>query len=136
MTTSVVSFSTDAGVHEVSAEVVSTPDARATGLMHREALGMNEGMLFVFPDRRQQTFWMKNTLIPLDMIFLDADGASSWVVSGIVHGAKPGDLTPRTDGGPSRLVLEVVGGWAAARGLQAGTPAKIQDVDTLLKQSR
>ena len=61
-----------AGIHVIRAEVASTNDSRAQGLMYRRQLGPNEGMLFVFPRAEAHCMWMKNTLIPLDMVFIAA----------------------------------------------------------------
>jgi uncharacterized protein len=64
-----------AGMHLIQAEVAQTPEQRGIGLMHRPKMGANEGMLFVFESATQQCFWMKNTLLPLSIAFLDADGS-------------------------------------------------------------
>ncbi len=100
----------------MAVEVVRTPAEVERGLMFRERLAPDAGMLFVFPETSVHTFWMKNTLIPLDMIFADADG----VVVGIVEDAEPLTTTPRQVGAPSRYVLEVNGGWSAAHGVARG----------------
>lgn len=101
---------------EFQAELASTPAQLAQGLMYRQELGPDRGMLFVFPEVTQTSFWMKNTLIPLDMIFI---GADKRIVS-IVENAAPQTTTPRSAEGPFRYVLEVEGGRSAALGLQAG----------------
>ncbi|MEE2779570.1 MAG: DUF192 domain-containing protein [Myxococcota bacterium] len=133
-TTSVALGSAEAEV-VVEADVVWTDAGRSQGLMFREVLPSGEGMLFVFPRSEIQSFWMKNTLIPLDMIFIEAsdDGLR---VGGVVHGAEPQTLSPRTAGGPCRLVLEVPGGWASAHKIQTGTVVSIHQVDTLLRQAK
>lgn len=113
---SVVEVHTSEGVERVNVEIAATDEARATGLMYREALGQDEGMLFVFARDEVHSFWMRNTLIPLDMIFIAADGT----IVGIVHSAQPRTDTPRSVGKPSRYVLEVPGGWSVARGVEAG----------------
>jgi uncharacterized membrane protein (UPF0127 family) len=107
---------------EVRVEVMRTPAEHERGLMFRQALGGDEGMLFVFPDAAEHSFWMKNTLIPLDMIFLDAAG----VVVGIVENAAPMTTTQRTIGKPSRYVLEVNGGWSAARDVRPGDRVRFE----------
>ncbi len=103
------------GEVSVAVEVARTEEERARGLMFRDHLGSNEGMLFVFREDEPHDFWMKNTLIPLDMIFIDGLGN----VVGIVARAEPLTETLR-HGGPSRYVLEVAGGWAEERGVKVG----------------
>jgi hypothetical protein len=105
-------------------EVARTPDELARGLMHRTSLAEGAGMLFVFPETAEHTFWMRNTLIPLDMIFIDEDR----LVVGVVENAEPLTLEPRS-AGPSRYVLEVIGGWAARHGVAAGDRVAFENVD-------
>ena len=100
----------------VDVEVARTPAAVELGLMFRDKLASHAGMLFVFPDTAEHDFWMKNTLIPLDMIFADERG----VVVGIVENAEPLTTTTRSVGAPSRYVLEVNAGWSAAHGIARG----------------
>jgi uncharacterized membrane protein (UPF0127 family) len=107
----------------VVAEVARSEDARARGLMFRERLGDDEGMLFVFDEEAEHAFWMKNTLIPLDLIFADGRGT----IVGIVASAEPGSLELRS-AGRSRLVLEVRGGWAAERGVRAGDRLVVEEL--------
>src|SRR2546430_586959 len=64
----------NAGMHNIQAEIARTPDERATGLMFRERMGANEGMLFAFEEPATQCFWMKNTLLPLSAAFVADDG--------------------------------------------------------------
>jgi len=104
------------GVVEVAVEVVSTSEALARGLMYRTELADGRGMLFVFPEESDHRFWMKNTLIPLDMIFIAADGT----IVGIHRDATPLSTAPVGVGRPSRYVLEVPGGWAARTGVAPG----------------
>jgi uncharacterized membrane protein (UPF0127 family) len=84
--------------------------------MFREKLGTDEGMLFVFQESTDHSFWMKNTLLPLDMIFIDERRE----VAGVVERATPLSTEPRSVGRPSRFVLEVNGGFAAAHGVRVG----------------
>lgn len=98
----------------IQAEVADTSEERSKGLMFREHLGENEGMIFLFPQEAQQSFWMRNTLIPLDMIFIRADRT----ILGIVENAEPRTDTPRSVPGKSQFVLEIAGG--ASRGLGLG----------------
>jgi hypothetical protein len=108
----------------VVVEVARTDADRERGLMFRQKLGADEGMLFVFPESRDHSFWMKNTLIPLDMIFI----AESGTVVGVVQDAEPMTTTPRGVGAPSRYVLEVNGGWSAAHGVARGDRARFEGV--------
>src|SRR5689334_19875478 len=105
----------NAGIHNIVAEVARTPDERSTGLMFREALGTNEGMLFVFEHPEQQCFWMKNTLIPLSVAFVADDGA----IVNIEH-MKPRTLDSHCSARPVRYVLEMSEGWFAKRGIKPG----------------
>jgi uncharacterized protein len=105
-----------AGIHLIKAEVAADATTRTRGLMMRERLGPNEGMLFVFPERGQQCFWMRNTLVPLSAAFLDDDGT-------IVNIA---DMTPLSEEShcslkPVRYVLEMEQGWFARRGMGPGS---------------
>lgn len=109
--------------HAVQVELARTPEAQARGLMFRRVLGDDEGMLFVFPATDRRAFWMKNTFLALDMIFVDEGG----VVVGIVAEAEPLTETPRDPGVPCRYVLEVVGGWAARHGVAPGARLRIEE---------
>ncbi|MEI7705158.1 MAG: DUF192 domain-containing protein [Deltaproteobacteria bacterium] len=99
----------------VQVEVANTPEKRERGLMFRKELPDGRGMIFLFDEEEEHSFWMKDTLIPLDLIFADSGGK----VVGIVARARPLTLEPRT-GGRARMVLEVPGGWAAANGVRVG----------------
>ena len=100
----------------VKVEVVRTPEERATGLMYRDKLDKGTGMLFIFEEPEIQSFWMKNTLIPLDMIFVD----SSLEIVGIVENAQPLTLDPRRIEEKSHYVLEVNGGFSSNYGISKG----------------
>ena len=104
------------GIVDVAVEIVSTPEAVTRGLMYRTELPDGHGMLFVFREEKDQRFWMKNTLIPLDMIFIGADQ----VIVGIHPNAVPLSTATVGVGRPSRWVLEVPGGWSARRGVASG----------------
>ena len=106
----------NAGMHLIQAEVAQTPDERATGLMFRETMGANEGMLFVFEQPATQCFWMKNTLLPLSIAFLADDGT----VVNIEH-MQPKSLDSHCSKKPVRYVLEMNEGWFAKRGVKAGS---------------
>ncbi len=108
----------------VDVEIARTEAEQRNGLMNRSSLAENAGMLFLFDAARVQSFWMKNTLIPLDMIFISDDG----LVVGIVERAEPRTLTERSVGRPSRYVLEVNGGWCRAHGVRAGDQARFENV--------
>jgi uncharacterized membrane protein (UPF0127 family) len=97
-------------------ELARTEAERERGLMYRERLAPDAGMLFVFEHPSLLTFWMKNTLIPLDMIFIGADRR----ISGVVADAEPQTLTARRVEALSQYVLEIGGGLAARLGLGAG----------------
>lgn len=120
-----VTLKTPAGTtHEVRVELALTPEEQQRGLMFREQLPSGDGMLFVFEDDRVRTFWMKNTLIPLDMIFIARGGR----VVGVVHEAVPRTEDPRRVLEKSRYVLEVPGGWARAKGIGPGTTVRFENV--------
>ncbi len=113
------------GVHRVDVEVAATPEARTRGLMWRQELPAGQGMLFVFPEEEVQSFWMRNTLIPLDMLFIDSAGK----IVGVVENAQPRTLTSRSVGLPGRYVLEVPGGWSRAQGLARGGTVRFQGLE-------
>jgi len=104
-----------AGMHLIQAQVASTPEQRAIGLMHRQSMPTNEWMLFVFDTPGVQCFWMKNTLIPLTAAFVADDGSIVNLVD-----MKPQTLDSHCSEKPVRFVLEMNQGWFAKRGLQAG----------------
>lgn len=115
------------GERTVTVEVVSSPRAVERGLMYRQHLPIDEGMLFLMGEEDVQSFWMRNTLIPLDMLFID----KNFKVVGIVENAEPRTETSRTVGKPSSYVLEVNGGWSAKNGIAAGAVAKFDDVESV-----
>jgi uncharacterized membrane protein (UPF0127 family) len=106
----------------VNVALARTPAERARGLMYVQNLPVDDGMLFIFESDEIQSFWMRNTLIPLDMIFIRSD----LVVVGVVHNATPMTDTPRGVDKPSRYVLEVNGGWAAAHGVGEGSTVRFE----------
>lgn len=106
----------DWGQVRFAVEVARTQAQQAQGLMHREHMPLMAGMLFVYPRPQRTSFWMKNTLIPLDMVFADTRG----VITHIHENATPGDLTPIPSEGPVLAVLEVNGGLARRLGLRPG----------------
>ena len=114
----VVELTIDTGREKlkVVVEVVVSPKLREKGLMYREELGDGQGMLFIFEAEEERSFWMKNTLIPLDIMFVD----SSRTVVGIVHRARPRQEKSLSVGVPSRFVLEVPGGYCSRHGVHRG----------------
>ena len=104
------------GMHVLQVEVARTPQERSIGLMFRKAMGVSEGMLFVFEEPGQQCFWMKNTLLPLSVAFIADDGT---VVN--IDDMKPLTLDSHCSTKPVRFVLEMNDGWFAKRGVKAGT---------------
>jgi len=106
----------NAGIHNISAEVAQSPQERATGLMLRQSMPANQGMLFVFEQAEQQCFWMKNTLIPLDIAFVADDGT----IINIEH-MKPLSLDNHCSAKPVRMALEMNEGWFAKKGVSPGS---------------
>ncbi len=97
-------------------EIADNEDTQELGLMNRTSLAEDSGMLFVWRDIEQRTFWMKNTLIPLDMLFVAEDGT----IHHIHHMAKPLDLSKVSSEAPSKAVLEINGGLSDILGIAEG----------------
>jgi uncharacterized membrane protein (UPF0127 family) len=97
-------------------ELALTPEERAQGLMFRESLAEDAGMLFVYESERQVTMWMKNTLIPLDMLFLGRDGT----VLSLAERTTPLSEAVIASGVPVKAILELQGGTVARLGLKPG----------------
>jgi uncharacterized membrane protein (UPF0127 family) len=119
-----VVIATPDGDTEVKVEVVATEPKIQKGLMYRRHLPLDAGMLFLMDKEREWPFWMRNTLIPLDMLFIGSD----MKVVGIVENAEPLTETLRTVGKPSLYVLEVNGGWSKAHHVGAGAPVRFENV--------
>lgn len=100
----------------LNAELVSTPHDTARGLMYRTSLADDRGMLFDLGTREDHKFWMHNTCIPLDLLYLDTDG----LIVGIVENAPTLNDEPRGVECPSQYVLEVNAGWTRRHGVKAG----------------
>jgi uncharacterized membrane protein (UPF0127 family) len=115
-----VEIDADSGALRFEVELAKTDPQRQKGLMFRTELAADKGMLFLFNGMRVQRFWMKNTLIPLDMIFIDDKG----VIVGIVENAEPETLSGRSVGKPSQYVLELAGGASRRLGIRAGQRAR------------
>lgn len=109
----------------VRVELARTNEERTRGLMFRESLGADAGMLFLYEEESVHRFWMRNTLIPLDMIFISGDHR----VVGVVANAEPQTDTLRQVGQPSQFVLEVNAGFAAAHAITAGTLVEFRNVE-------
>ncbi len=105
-----------AGRFEFQVELATTPDQRAYGLMFRESLSDDHGMLFDFGHPQPVAMWMRNTYIPLDMLFIHADGR----IGRIVHEAQPLSDTVLDSGEPVRAVLELRGGLTTELGIEPG----------------
>lgn len=113
-----------AGMHRIHAEVANDMGARMQGLMYRKSMPQNAGMVFVFEENAAHCMWMKNTLIPLSVAFVDQEGA-------IINIA---DMQPQTEQShcaarPARYALEMNKGWFAQRGIKPG--AKLGGLDRL-----
>lgn len=107
------------GIHLIQAELAATDEARTMGLMHREHLEKNRGMLFVFPKPAIQAMWMKNTLIPLAVAFIDDRGR---IIN--IEEMRPNTLDAHAAKGPARYALEMNGGWFRERGISPGAVVK------------
>lgn len=117
-----------AGQARFSVEIAATPSERATGLMNRERMGASRGMLFVYDRPQRVSFWMENTLIPLDMIFIGPDG----VVRRVHENARPLDRTTVPSGEDIQYVLEINGGLARRLGIVPGSALRHPSIDPAL----
>lgn len=104
-----------AGMYRIEAEVAHTFETRQTGLMNRTAMPLHRGMVFVFPEARAHCMWMKNTLLPLSVAFIDAQGR---VIN--IEDMQPQTTDNHCAAGPARFALEMNLGWFAERGIKAG----------------
>ena len=102
--------------HVFQVEMATTPQEQETGLMFRTAVPADGGMLFVFPTAQPEPFWMKNTLVPLDMVFINPDGT----IRAIAENTVPFSLAPVDSGGPVLAVLELQGGLTAKENIAVG----------------
>jgi uncharacterized protein len=119
-----VQIETAKGEVSFQVEVAATPEKREVGLMYRRELPADHGMLFIFPAERVNSFWMKNTPIPLDMIFIGRERK----IVGIVHETVPFSLDGRSVSVPSQYVLEINGGLSRRYGFKAGDVVKFDNV--------
>ncbi len=124
-------------VANVTLEVADSPDERATGLMHRESLPEDRGMVFVYGEADERSFWMKNTLIPLDMVFVDANGT----VRNVEHADPPApeasddELATYASDGPAKYVIEMEQGFANETGIGPGAQVEF-DVEGSLEPNQ
>lgn len=100
---------------DVTVEISDTPAARAQGLMHRLTLPENSGMLFVYPEAAQRGFWMKDTPLSLDMIFVDSNGQ----ILNIVHSTRPFSTERSFSVAPAQYVVEVIAGFTKEQGIDS-----------------
>jgi uncharacterized membrane protein (UPF0127 family) len=128
--TSKVTIETPQGPVTVNVEVVYTSPKIERGLMYRQFLAPEAGMLFFMGQEYDWAFYMRNTLIPLDMIFITKD----MTIAGIVENAEPKTETLRQVHKPSLYVLEVNGGWAAKHAAAAGNKVTFADLPAGVKQ--
>lgn len=112
----------DARIHRFKAWVADTDAHREQGLMFVESMPADRGMLFIFPRPARVSFWMKNTLIPLDMIFIRADGR----IDTVAMNTTPHSLELVTPRGEIQQVLEINGGLARKLGIEAGAFVRLQ----------
>lgn len=101
--------------HTLTVELADAPDERVRGLMYRDTLGADAGMLFVYDDLAERRFWMKDTRIPLSIAYLDADARIVKIAD-----LQPLDETGVPSGRPARYALEVNQGWFAKNGVTEG----------------
>ena len=100
---------------EILVEVAKTAEERSVGLMGRTSLGKEEGMFFIFEDERIHGFWMKNTLLPLSIAFIDREGKILWIAD-----MQPLTLSTHNPPGPILYALEMNKGWFAKNGIKVG----------------
>ena len=113
---SVLEIASKSGVHAFTVEIADTEAAREKGLMYRRSLPEGTGMLFDFHQEQEVAFWMQNTYIPLDMIFIRGDGR----ILRIAENTEPMSTRQIPSGGPVRAVLEVIAGTSRKLGIAPG----------------
>jgi uncharacterized membrane protein (UPF0127 family) len=111
-----IEVDTPKGPVKLTVDLANTDESRRIGLMFRKTMGADEGMLFDFRKEQYASFWMKNTVLPLDMLFIKADGT----ISTIAENAVPYSEEPVPSSEPVQAVLEINGGRARALGIAAG----------------
>lgn len=115
----------DWGTARFRVEIADSPEERSIGLMHREHMASAAGMLFIYERPQRVSFWMENTLIPLDMVFMDVTGT----VQHIHENAVPLDRTPIPGGNDIQYVLEVNGGMTGTLGITVGSEMRHPGID-------
>ncbi len=120
----------DSASLDITCEIASTPEERSEGLMHREELPMDRGMLFVYDLPINVSFWMKNTVIPLDIIFINEIGVIINVEEADIEPDGPdNELTRYNSSAPVKWVVEINQGLSALHGIQSGTHMDIEYLD-------
>ena len=114
--TELLTVVSDSTTHEFQVEIARTPQARGTGLMYRREMALSHGMLFTYEPSQLVVMWMRNTYIPLDMLFIADNGK----ITSIAENTVPLADTRISSGQAVRGVLEIVGGSAATLGLRPG----------------
>jgi uncharacterized protein len=114
----------EANAPDVVVEIAKKEQERSRGLMYRKSMPENRGMLFLFEERRNHSFWMHNTCIPLDMLFIDSDG----MIVGIEENTPTLDDSTFEVGCPSTYVLELNAGWARSHAVVAGQKVRIDGI--------
>ncbi len=121
-----LSISTATGnVHDFNVEVAKTQMQQATGMMYRHHIPKDTAMLFIFNEEKERYFWMKNTWIPLDMLFIRRDG----IITHVHSMAVPNSLTPISSNGPAFAVLELAGGVSDALNINIGDRVVFEDFE-------
>lgn len=115
----------------IAIEVVADPETRAQGLMFRSSLSADRGMLFIFPESDAHSFWMKNTLIPLDIIWID-EARTVVHVERDVPPCKADPCASYPPGKAAKYVLELAAGQAAARGVREGDRVTIEGIENIV----
>ena len=121
-----ITLETYQGKKRLNVELCLTNRQRQIGMMCRQEMGDDEGMLFIFNNMSRRSFWMKNTLIPLDMIFLDNEGR----IVGIVESATPLSLEGRSPKAHAQYVLEIAGGQSKRLGIKIGQWVDLSELES------
>ncbi|UCD70108.1 MAG: DUF192 domain-containing protein [Betaproteobacteria bacterium] len=110
-----LTYSLRIGQHSIRAEIANTPETRRKGLMFRNRLAASSGMIFIFPEEQRISMWMKNTLIPLSVAFIDSSGR---IVN--IEQMQPMSEQTHSSTRPAKFALEMNQGWFRARGIASG----------------